>query len=62
LPHRITIKVEWWLGIDSEGKIKMSCYVMLEFTAKPGTDPAALEAFVPHWQKAGQGMAAKALS
>lgn len=21
----------------------MSCYVMLEFTAKPGTDPAALE-------------------
>ena len=22
----------------------MSCYVMLEFTAKPGTDPAALEA------------------
>src|SRR4051812_22342864 len=36
--------LKWWLGITIRGKLKMSCYVMLEFTAKPGTDPAALEA------------------
>jgi hypothetical protein len=37
--------LEWSLGIEcDQGKLKMSCYVMLEFTAKPGTDPAALEA------------------